>query len=159
MRKRGLLVAFLLSVVLCSFPILVNGEIDKSLLLPGVPFIDYYLLQSEILYVMNNPTSFLAVLLVYDFNGDYGSKLKLPENVNTEGRVIIAIHDNRGIEERTSLLIQFESILREIYSYISAWVTDMDNDIVGVFYSKEEIPLGYFYRGKYHLGEGEGSKK
>jgi len=41
--------------------------------------------------------------------------------------------------------------LEVIYTFISAEATDMDGDIVAVFYRREGIPLGYFYQGGYHL--------
>jgi len=47
--------------------------------------------------------------------------------------------------------------LEVIYSFVDLAVKDidmdMDRDIVAKFHTKEEIPLGYFYQGKYHLWE------
>ena len=49
------------------------------------------------------------------------------------------------------LLGDFKRQLEATYSFIAAWATDMDTDVVAVFYGRGEIPLGYFYQGEYHL--------
>jgi len=48
-------------------------------------------------------------------------------------------------------LDSFKKNLEVIYSFIRVIATDMDTDVVALFLSKEEIPLGYFYQGEYYL--------
>lgn len=49
------------------------------------------------------------------------------------------------------LLDEFKRQLEAIYLFLGSVSTDMDVDIVAEFFSKQGIPLGHFYQGKYHL--------
>jgi len=116
-----------------------------------------FLLEAKIHYTMLNPTSFLYVDFHHDRAGEWG-KTKLPESVDTNGKICIHIRDNRGVFSNKSgaaLLGQFKRTLESIYrtSSIAIVNVDMDVDIVAMFCSEENLPLGYFYQGEYHLWE------
>jgi len=58
-------------------------------------------------------------------------------------------HDETG----KVLLDQIRKNLTNIYVFIMTEATDMNDDVVATFFSREEIPLAYFYQGEYHLWE------
>jgi len=78
----------------------------------------------------------------------------LPEGADTKRKICIDVGKNTGVfsdKSRQALLDLFERILEDIYSGIRLVATDMDTDVVALFYDREQIPLGYFYQEKYHL--------
>ncbi|MBA7490501.1 hypothetical protein ES702_01039 [subsurface metagenome] len=123
-------------------------------------FIDIALLKAKVNYMMCNPARFLAVNLFYDSTGAHGRAAKLPEDVDTKGKILVMVLDNRGIWSDKSgiplavpLLDDFKTELETIHSFIAMWTTDMDTDVVAGFYTQQENLLGYFYQGEYHLWE------
>ena len=153
MRARKLLVAFLLAVGLCLMPALGYGELHIR---KDYELLDYNFLRATVHYIMHNPTTFLEVQFDLDEFGLLGIAFNLPEDVDTEGRICVEVRDHRDIfsegPEKT-LLDQFKRELEVIYSFIDDIATDLDGDVVAVFYSGGDIPLGYFYQGEYHLWE------
>jgi len=168
MGGKKLLAAFLLSVGLCFMPALGHGEVllgpkitvgegliyEKNPLWPEVKvmYTNIILLHARVNYIMKNPTNFLQVDFYYDPDGRF--EYDFPEGVNTKGKIYVTIYDNRNAfigELTVALLEQFKVALEVLYTYISIVATDMNTDIVAKFYSKGEIPLGYFYQGEYHL--------
>ena len=108
--------------------------------------------EARINYMMRNPTSFLYVEFYYDPNGKFGELL--PEGIDTKDRIYVAVYDNRGIfsdKSEIDLLDEFKERLNAIYSFIKFYATDMDADIVAQFYDRNNVCLGYFYQGEYHL--------
>jgi len=76
--------------------------------------------------------------------------------VNTKRKVYVMVRDIRGVfshKSGTALLEEFNKQLEVAYSCIDSVATNMYTDIVVTSDSKEEIPLGYFYQGKYYLWE------
>jgi len=64
------------------------------------------------------------------------------------------VYDTRGLfayKSGGALLDQFKEELEIIYSCVDYIATDMNSDIVAKFLTREEIPLGYFHQGQYHL--------
>ena len=173
MRGKRFLVAILLGAVLCFVPVLGYGEVKgiealNKLSESKVSFVQHFLLGVRVDYIMRNPTSFLDIDFLYHEPKYENVKLvrDLPENVDTTGKLIIWINDNRGVfsdKSETALLYLFKVHLKlRIWFWISGLVPDTDNDVVAIFYSKErswggeptfEGILGYFYQGKYHLWE------
>lgn len=128
-------------------------------------FIDIALLKAKTTYMMCNPANFLAVNFFYDPTGRHGKEAGLPENVDTRGKIFVMVMDNReiwsdksGIPLRVPLLDDFKRQLEAICSFIATFA-DMNTDIVAVFYSIKESPLGYFYKGEYQLWGSESNKK
>jgi len=187
MRGKKLLAALLLGVGLCFVPSLGYGEIIQPVK-PSVAFymqeykenpeqgldewrkdcdtklptmLDWSLVWAMTMYIMNNPTDFQSVNILYDSVGEF--KEYYPENVDTKGKVCIEIMDVRGAfshlisessaKSRISLKQGFKAYLEVAYSYIDKWATNINTDIVGKFVSKGGIPLCYFYQGEYHLWE------
>jgi len=185
MRVKQLLAAFLLGAGLCFVPVSGYGEIIQPVK-PSVAFymteykenpeqgldewrkdcdttlptgLDYLLLWAMTMYIMNNPTNFQSVNILYDSVGEL--KEYYPENVDTKRKVCIEITDVRGVfshlisessvKSRISLKQGFKVYLEIVYSYIDKWATNINTDIVGKFVSKGGIPLCYFYQGEYHL--------
>lgn len=154
MKGKKLLAAFLLSVILCFMSVLGYGEVRKEWTETTVPYIDFRLLMARVNYMMGNPTIFLDVTLFYDTDGVFGKKRFFPEGIDTEGKIVVLVADNRDVFfliKGKALSGKFKEELEIIYSFIDDIATDMDTDIVAIFYSKETIPLGYFHQGKYHL--------
>lgn len=155
MRAKQLLAAVLLGAALCSVPVSLCGDVlvrDESKVSP----IEFFLLADRLDYIMLNPTIPLVVDFHYDPDGRYGRSILLPEGVDTTGRIWVWVQDRKGIfsgKTGKALLNQFKTSLEAIYVFIMSEATDMDTDIVAAFYGKEEIPLGYFYQGEYHLWE------
>jgi hypothetical protein len=154
MRGKKLLVAFLLGVGLCFVPVLGHGEVKKWVTQVNM---DSALLKTRVSYIMNNPSSFLYVDFAYDPDRRLGKIwLKLAEGVDTNGKILVPVRDNRDLFSYKSgigLLDELEGILEALFSYIEVVSTDMDTDIVAEFVTKHGIPLGYFYQGKYYLWE------
>ena len=163
MRGKRFLVAILLGAVLCFVPVLGYGEVKgiealNKLSESKVSFVQHFLLGVRVDYIMRNPTSFLDIDFLYHEPKYENVKLvrDLPENVDTTGKLIIWIKDNRGVfsdKSETALFYLFEVHLKNIWWRISGLFPDMDNDVVAIFHSKEDIPLAYFYQGEYHLWE------
>ena len=154
MRGKKLLVAFLLGVGLCFVPALGYGEVEHWADEAKASLMDFILLQARVDYMMRNPTNFLNVSFYYDSKGRYEDLF--PEGVHTKGKIYIDITDNRGLfsyMSGTASLDQFKRELEVIYSFIDHLATSKYFDIVAAFRSEEEIPLGYFYQGEYHLWE------
>ena len=111
------------------------------------------LFAARINYMMRNPTTYLDVNFFYDRDGKLERSL-FPEGVETKNKISVDIADNMDIfsdKSGIALLDEFKRNLEVIYSYIKRIATNMDTDIVAVFYSREGIELGYFYQGEYHL--------
>ena len=163
MRRKQFLAAILLGVFFCFVSGVGYGEIKVNVIELKVPHIDFYLLEARVEYIMRNPTNFLYVKFRYDRNGSYG--IGFPERLDTKGRIYVEIRDNRGFFSGRSgivLLELFKMHLDNIYGYIQPLPTIgteydlleyMEHDIVAKFYSKGDIPLGYYYKGEYHLWE------
>jgi len=173
MRTKKLVAAFLLGVGLCFVPALGHGEVKgieifNTMSKSKVSSVELFLLSKRVAYIMRNPTSFLDIHLLYHEPSLENVKLTrdLPESVDTAGKLIIWITDNRGVfsdKSETALLYLFEVHLKKkIWFWISGLVPDMDNDVVAIFYSQERVIgkegtlegiLAYFYQGEYHLWE------
>ena len=156
MSGKRLIAAFLLGVGLCFIPISGYGEVKHSWDEIKVSAMDYALLYRMVLIIMVNPTKFGDVRFYYDRDESYGKKLKFPAGVDTKGKILVLVTDSRDrmfSKSGTALLGQFKQVLNNLYTYTEDIATDMDLDIVAKFYSKGDIPLGYFYQGKYHLWE------
>jgi len=90
----------------------------------------------------------------YDQFGGYGKDAGL----DTKGKIFVTVHDSRRVfpgKSGVTLLGRFKRELEVIYSFVDHIATNMRTDIVAKFYTREDIPLGYFYQGKYHLWEKE----
>ena len=172
MKAKKLLAVILLAVGLCFVPAVGYGEVKgiealDKLSESKVSFLQHFLLGEKVNYIMRNPTSFLDILFLYHEPRLENVKFvkDLPESVDTAGKLIIWIKDNRGVfsdKSETALLYLFEVHLKWIWFWISGLVPDMDNDVVAIFYSKERSwggeptfkgILGYFYQGEYYLWE------
>jgi len=171
MRVRRLLAGFLLGVGLCFVPILGYGEVILGRKVNPDAFLQYgeepwwfgiealkletELLRAQIEYMMYNPTTFIHVGFYYDLDGGLGKKF-FPEGIHTKGKICVQVVDNRNVfygKSRIALLDQFKKQLKVVYSFIDDVATDMNTDIVAKFSTREDIPLGYFYQGEYHLWE------
>lgn len=156
MRTRILLAAFLLGVGLCFVPALGYGEVKHWMYEAKTSLMYFSLLEARVNYMMNNPTGFLNVRLEYDLDGSIGRMARLPEDVDTKGKVIMTIQDNRGgvfSDEAVLLPLECELVLWSVYSYIDFLATDIDTDIVALFLSKEQDLVGYFYQGVFRFWE------
>ncbi len=182
MRKKRFLAAILLAVSFCFVSGAGYGEIHELLLERSAKRrIDSLLLDARLSYIMTNPTSFLNVEFHHDEEGMFTEEFpeEIPREVDTKGKIIITIRDNRKLfskvkslqslleKDKTLLLDFFKATLENVYSFIWYIATDMDADIVGLFYltrtdpddtdrfltEKEKIKLVYFYQGEYHLWE------
>jgi len=170
MRTKKLLAALLLGVGLCFVPVLGYGEVKEGLYDRRVLHMAFYLLDIKVDYIMRNPTAFLDIDLSHDlhgaftgfFSGPHGHKY--PKGIDTRGKIVAWVRDTRRVfsyKSGISLLDEFKKQLEAMYLSIEGvgLATDMNTDIVAVFYSegdnflKGDIPLGYFYQGEYHLWE------
>ena len=152
MKGKKLLAAFLLGVGLCFVTALGYGEIAELWKEAGM---ESFFTDARIDYIMRNPTNFLYVYFCYDEYGIRGEHLGLPETVDTKDRIVIDVGDTRGVfhhKSEAAMLRLFKEILEDVYGGISLVATDLDADVVAVFYTKEQR-LGYFYQGEYHLWE------
>lgn len=154
MRQRILLAVLLLSVILSFMPVTGYGEVKEWMNKTGASYMEVKSLEARVNYMMRNPTSFYEVNFYYDPTGEAGEYF--PEDIDTKGKICVDIRDNRDAFSGKSgivLLVTFKEILEALYLYIKEIATDMNNDIVAVFFSKEDIPLGYFHEGVYSLWE------
>jgi len=122
--------------------------------------IDYRLLEARVDYIARNPNSFLDVRFYYEHALLYGRLAKLPEGVDVKGKIFVEIFDTRDVfsdKSGMNLLEQFKRELEHISLFIIPVTlrmhTTREKGIVAKFYSRERTPLGYFYRGEYHLWE------
>lgn len=155
MRGKKLLAAFMLGVGLCFVPVLGYGEVKHGVYDLSTPYMSFSLLRAMVQYIEANPESFLNVNFQYDPDGSVGAGI-FPEGVDTVGRIIVLVYDTRGVfnyKMGAALLGEFRSNLVVIFSFLEAVASNIDNDIVAKFYTRKEIPLGYFYQGEYHLWE------
>ena len=157
MKGKRVLAAFLLGVGFCFVVSGVGyGEVIKWMINQEASFLEVSLLNARITYVMINPYNYQNVGFLYDPNGEFG-KTVFPEGVNTKNKIIVRVEDIRDEfinKSREDLLVLFWAELMAISSILEgAAITDMDTDIVAVFYSRQAIPLGYFYQGEYYLWE------
>ena len=138
--------------------ILLGGEeLRKELYEIEASYWNIFLLDAKTHYMMLNPTSYLYVDFHHDRAGEW-ARSELPESVDTDGKICVHVRDNRGVfsdKSGAALLGQFKKTLESIYSSSSLPIvtTDMNSDIVAIFCSRENVPLGYFYQGEYHLWE------
>ena len=157
MKKRLLLVAILLGVVLCFVSGVGYGEVMHMWDETKATLMEFVLVEARVDYIMRNPDVFLNVHFYYDSTGWFGEGI--PGNVDTKGKIFVEVIDNKrggfSYESGTALLDLFKGILELLYTFIEfkAVVTDMNTDIVATFTSTGGIPLGYFYQGEYHLWE------
>ncbi len=160
MRTKKLLAAFLLGVGLCFVPVLgygEKGELEDQLFEAKASKMDIFLLDTKVRYMMYNPTQFMNIHLIYDPWGTLGREQGFggfPESVDTKGKLIVIITDNRGEFSQKStraLLRLFEAHLWAVIWDMGAVFSNIDTDIVAKFEGIGKIPLGYFYQGKYHL--------
>jgi len=151
MRGKELLAALLLGAGLCFVPVLGYGEVRHK-----AYEMNYRLLEARVSYIMLNPTNFLDVVFYYDPDGTMRSYKIVPEGIDMKGKIYVQVVDNRGVFSYKSgvvLLGQFKRELEAIRLPIFFVATDLDTDIVAVFFSRQTVPLGYFYQGEYHLWE------
>ena len=151
MRAKQLLAALLLGVGLCCVPVLGYGEVRHK-----AYEMNYRLLEARVSYIMLNPTNFLDVVFYYDPDGTMGNYKIVPAGVDMKGKIYVQVADNRGVfsyKSGVALLDQFKRELEAIRLPIFFVATDLDTDIVAIFCDRENIPLGYFYQGEYHLWE------
>jgi len=168
MKGKRLLAAFLLGVGLCFVPVLGYGEIPGKLVQgkvdawfdSKVSLLDFYLLEARVDYIMLNAPQHEYVWMKYDMDGSFEKFFKFPEEVRTSDKIVIVIRDIREFYApdalalvKWSLLELFRQQLKVIFAYIKDLATDMDNDIVALVQTKDQVPLAYFYQGKYHLWE------
>ncbi len=154
MRGKKLLVTLLLGAGLCFVPALGYGEVQEWMLESKASYMELSLLESRVSYMMSNPTNFLNINFYYDQRGAIGEIYGLSENIDTKGKILVVIRDTRDVffyKSRIALLDLFKRQLEVIYSFIQPKATDMDTDVVAKLVSKDEIPVGYFYQGEYHL--------
>lgn len=152
MRGKGLLAALLLGVGLCFMPALGHGEVEEWIQEVEVSGMDLALLRAEVRYIMHNPTSFLNVELFYDPDGRF--RFWFPEGLDTKQKICARVQDTRGIfsnKSSVALREEFQEQLEAICGAMRSWFTDMDTDVVAMFYSGTMDSLGYFYQGEYHL--------
>lgn len=158
MRTKVLLIALLLVVGFCLAPVVGHGEVKDWLYCEEkATYMEYRLLNARVDYMMRNPNTFLAVGFEYDPDGSLRREY-FPERtgVDTRGKILIGIIDNGDVfsdKSGTALLDQFYRELMIIYSFLTYVSSEMSTDIVAKFWSKDEIPLGYFYQGEYYLWE------
>lgn len=157
MRKRKVLAIVLLSLSFCLVSGAGYGEIEVDILEKfEVSRMEYLLLDAKVEYILRNPTNFLDIDWVYD-GGRWNILFEeWPTEIDTEKKIVVKIGDSRNVlsnKSRVVLLELFKEALEAVYSFIKHIATSMNTDIVAKFYSKGDIPLGYFYQGQYHLWE------
>jgi len=160
MKNKKLLTIVLLILSFCFVSGAGYGEINKQMLDVKASFLDVELQRARIDYMMTNLDNFLHVSFYYDFAGVLA--YDFPGYVSTKGKVFISIIDNRDFFSDKSGIVRlnlFKRLLKSLYSFIEVEATDMDTDIVAKLYSKEGIPLAYFYQGEYHLWEANAGEK
>lgn len=157
MKNKRLLAIVFLGLSFCFVSGVGYGEkLEETLRESKKSLMEHYLLRARVNYIMKNPTNFLNVEFSYDPHGGWG-RPALPETIDTKGKICVVITDNRdafAYKSGTALLKEFKKALEAIYSSeLVVWVIGLDTELVVVFRSKDEIPLGYFYQGEYHLWE------
>ncbi len=154
MKKRLLLAAILLGVVLCFVSGVGYGEIEEWWYEGKASFIDMALVAAQVEYIMAKPDDFLRVSYYYDRTGRFAENY--PAGVRTKGKISIDTIDSRNVfsyKSGNALLEQFKIELFYVYYWIQNTATDMDNDIVVRFTDDFGELLDYFYQGEYHLWE------
>ncbi len=156
MKNKKLLAIILLSLSFCFMSGPGYGEIPEWILERRIRFIDYFLAQAEVYYILRNKTNFLDVVFSYDdvYTGQviFSSKY----DVSTKGKILISIRDSRSIfsnKSEIAILNLFRKALGAIYSFIEDYATDMDVDVVAILRDGQGHYLAYFYQGEYHLWE------
>ena len=155
MRTKKLLAAFLLGVGLCFVPVSGYGKVEHWMDEAKASLMSVKLLEARLEYMMSKPDNFLWVRFSYDPDGHVGRKY-FPRILDTEGKIWVMVKDSRRVfyyKSGGALLDQFKKELETIYWFIELIATDMNTDIVATFQSAENVSLGYFYQGKYHLWE------
>jgi len=70
------------------------------------------------------------------------------------GKFVIQVFDSRNVFadiSEVALLEQFKKELKHIYDCAPReFFSEMDRDVIALFYDYEGTPLGYFYQGEYH---------
>ena len=156
MRRKKFLAAILLVMSFCFVSGVGYGEIAEWTLERTVLRLDYSLGWAMLFYVWDHKTDFLVVIFSYD---SYVGEVKFSSkpDVSTGGKILIEITDSRGIFSNKSgiaLLNLFRKTLKDIYSYIEDYATDMDADVVAILMAfPGGNELAYFYQGEYHLWE------
>ncbi len=159
MKNKKLLAIILLSLSFCFVSGVGYGEVEGWMFYEQGSLMEHHLLNAKVNYIMSNPDSFQQVEFSYDPFGGWGDIAGLPENVNTEGKIVIVFIDRRGLfpeknsDENIFLLVHLQVALETIYSFLDVIATDMDNDIVATFHRKGGAFVGYFSEGEYHLWE------
>ena len=155
MSAKKVLVVILLAVSFCFASGVGYGEIKTDLLGElGVSRMEYLLLKAKVDYMMRNPASFSDINWFYDGGGWSTLLGEWPNGIDSEKKIVVEIRDSRNIflnKSRVVLLESFKEKLEVVYSFIEYIASYMNTDIVARFYSKGDIPLGYFYQGEYHL--------
>ena len=153
MKNRRVLVVVLLAVSFCFIPLISYGEVQSWMNDRNVPLMQFKLLEARVDFIMSNPNDFTDISIAYDEKGAIGKQI-LGDGFDTAGMIAIRLVDRKAIFSNLSgmsLKEEFKKRLAVLYSFIKKMATDMNNDVVAVFYTKEDVPLGYFYRGEYHL--------
>ena len=155
MRIRIVLAIILLGVGLCFVPAVGYGEVRHMWNEAKATLMEIALLEARVDYMMRNPDVFLDVGFYYDPTGEI--EMEAPVDIDTKGKICIWVQDNNragfSYKSGTALLDLFKACLDVLYAFIETKgvVTDINTDVVAKFYSRESIPLGYFYQGEYHL--------
>ncbi len=155
MKNKKSLAIILLSLSFCFVSAVGYGEVKEWSDKEKISYTEVLLLLSaRVDYIMYNPTAFLNVDFIYDSDGAFGKKV-FPRDVDTKGKICVRVTDSRGVfsdKSGIALLDQFKRSLTVLYSFLAPLaVGDMNTHIAAIFLSREEIPLGYFYQGEYHL--------
>lgn len=160
MKSKNLLAIILLSLSFCFMSRVGYGEVQEWMRYQEESLTSFHLLDAKVNYMMSNPDSFQKVGFLCDPIGDYGDTAGLPENINTNGKIIVVFIDRRCLFPKKSealLLVHLQIALETLYSFLDDVVaTDMDSDIIGTFYGREGTFVGYFYQGEYYLSENYG---
>ena len=152
MRRKRFLVAILLGVVLCFMSGAGYGEMKEYLLGTKAEKLEFELLKAKVSYMMFYPDSFLRVSYYYDETGWIAENF--PAGVSTKDKIVVQIIDSRNVFSGKSgamLLLEFRRQLLDAAYFLEILVSDLENDIVALFTNEDGVPLGYSYRGGYHL--------
>ncbi len=152
MKKRLLLAAILLGVILCFVSGVGYGEMKEYLLGTKAEKLEFELLKVKVSYMMFYPDSFLRVSYYYDETGWIAENF--PAGVITKDKIVVQIIDSRDVfsgKEGAVLLLEFRRQLLDATYFLEILVSDLENDIVALFTNEDGVPLGYSYRGGYHL--------
>ncbi len=152
MRNKKVLAVVLLSLSFCFVSGAGYGEIKEHLLGTKAEKLEFELLKVKVSYMMFYPDSFLRVSYYYDETGWIAENF--PAGVSTKDKIVVQIIDSRDVFSDKSgamLLIEFRRQLLDATYFLELLVSDLENDIVALFTNKDSLPLGYSYRGGYHL--------